>query len=248
MAFTSPAKINLFLRVLEKRRDGYHNIASLFHLIDLTDKITITLSNQDHFYCNNPTIMSPSNLVWKAVNLFRFKTGLKFKVSIELEKNIPLQSGLGGGSSNAATTLKGLNQLFHGYVNHEELQRWSLEIGSDVPFFFSRTGSAYCTGRGEIVRDIPRIDQKFRVYIPKRGLSTPAVYQALDLSDCHQEDPEKLLEGFLNQQPLYINDLEKPAFKMRPNLALIKEKLNGTMSGSGTAFFYKIPNGSNLLI
>lgn len=238
LTLLSPAKVNLFLRILGKRRDGYHALASLFHTIDLADTLTLSLSKEDALACTDSSI-GPNNLVWKAVDLFRRKTGLHFNVSIYLEKKIPIQAGLGGGSSNAAATLKGLNQLLGFPATREELQEWSAEIGSDVPFFFSQTGTAYCTGRGEIVHDVPRICTTFEVFKPEEGLSTPEVYKALDLSTCSKEDPETLLEEFLNGKPRYLNDLESPAFKLMPSLAVLKKKLTGTMSGSGTAFFFE---------
>ncbi|MCC5831888.1 MAG: 4-(cytidine 5'-diphospho)-2-C-methyl-D-erythritol kinase [Chlamydiales bacterium] len=237
LTLLSPAKVNLFLRILGKRRDGYHALASLFQTIDLADTLTFTLSKEDSLTCTDSSIVQ-DNLVWKALELFRRKTGLQFNISIHLEKKIPLRAGLGGGSSNAATTLKGVNQLLGSPLSHEELQNCSSEIGSDIPFFFSKRGTAYCTGRGEIVRELPAIEEKFEIYKPKEGLSTADVYKALDLSACSKEDPEELLEGFIKGKPKYINDLEIPAFKLMPSLARVKEKVNGTMSGSGTAFFF----------
>ncbi len=235
LTLSSPAKVNLFLRILGKRRDGYHALASLFHTIDLSDTLTFSLSKEDSLTCSDASI--GPNLVTTAIDLFRRKTGLNFHISIDLEKKIPTQAGLGGGSSNAATTLKGLNQLLGFPVSNQELQEWSAEIGSDVPFFFS-SGTAYCTGRGEIVREVPRFEGKVEIYKPQEGLSTPAVYKTLDLSECSKTDPEELLEGFLSGKPTFVNDLERPAFKLIPSLAYLKQKLGGTMSGSGTAFFY----------
>src|SRR5262249_13981075 len=106
LTLLSPAKINLFLRILGKRPDGYHELASLFQAIDLADTIHFSLSDADHLTCTDPAIpVDRSNLIWKSVNLFRRKTGLNFHLKIHLEKKIPHQAGLGGGSSNAATTL-----------------------------------------------------------------------------------------------------------------------------------------------
>jgi len=237
LSLTSPAKVNLFLRILGKRTDGYHALASLFHTIDLADTLTLTLSKEDTLTCTDASI-GPNNLVTTAVDLFRRKTGLNFNVSIHLEKKIPTQAGLGGGSSNAATTLIGINQLLNSPIPTQELQQWSAEIGSDVPFFFS-SGTAYCTGRGEIIREVPRFEGKLEIVKPPEGLSTPAVYKALNLSECSKKDPEELLEGFLNKKPVFLNDLERPAFKLMPSLEAIKQKHGAIMSGSGTAFFYE---------
>ena len=148
MKFLSPAKLNLFLRVLRKRSDGYHELASLFQAIDLVDALHVREVSEDRFSCSDPALLGPSNLVLRALKLFREKTGLQFPVEMHLEKRIPMQSGLGGGSSNAATALFALNVLAGRVATEEQLCAWSQEIGSDVPFFFS-LGTAYCTGRGK---------------------------------------------------------------------------------------------------
>lgn len=155
LTLISPAKVNLFLRVLGKRPDGYHELASLFQAIDLADTLHFTLSKHDHLTCTDPAIpLDNTNLIWKTVHLFRRKTNHQFPIHIHLEKNIPIQAGLGGGSSNAATTLWALNELLNTHIPSETLTAWAGEIGSDVPFFLS-TGTAYCTGRGEIVKSLP---------------------------------------------------------------------------------------------
>lgn len=233
----SPAKINLFLRILGKRPDGYHELASLFQAIDLGDTLTFTLSGQDSFTCSDPHIpCDQTNLVIKALHLFRRKTNLQTPISIHLEKKIPIQAGLGGGSSNAATTLWALNALHNHPFTEQELQNWSAEIGSDIPFFFSH-GTAYCTGRGEQVRDLPPPPlPPFTLIKPPEGLSTPAIYQDLQLLECSTTDPERLLADFYAGKPSYINDLEAPAFRISPSLFQIKKSLGAAfMTGSGSA-------------
>jgi 4-diphosphocytidyl-2-C-methyl-D-erythritol kinase len=137
MRFFSPAKLNLFFRVLYKREDQYHEIASLFQAVSLGDFLSIEMSEEDVLSCNDLSLLCDrSNLIMKALDLFRKKTGIKIAVKVHLEKNIPLQSGLGGGSSNAATTLWGLNELCGRPASLRQLQNWSSEIGSDIPFFF----------------------------------------------------------------------------------------------------------------
>ncbi len=232
----SPAKINLFLRILGKRPDGYHELASLFQTINLGDTLTFTFSSTDQLTCTDPTLpCDGSNLVLKAVDLFRRKSGLRFSIQIDLDKKIPTQAGLGGGSSNAATTLWALNALHNFPYTDLELQSWSSEIGSDIPFFFSH-GTAYCTGRGEIVRDLPPLPlMPFSLIKPALGLSTPAIYKELKLEECYAEDPEQLLASFYAGNPKYINDLEKPAFRLYSELQTIKIKENAFMTGSGSA-------------
>lgn len=239
----SPAKINLFLRVLGRRQDGYHELATLIQTIDLADTLTFTLAKEDRLTSTDPTLPTDSsNLIIKALQLFRKQTGLNIPVDIHLEKKIPIQAGLGGGSSNAATTLKALNTLFHTQISNEELQSWAAELGSDVPFFFS-TGTAYCTGRGEIVQNVRHIPlPPFELRKPQEGLSTSEIYKALDLSECASHDPKQLLNDFLSGKLEFINDLEKPAFRLLPSLATFKQKLteggftSSFMTGSGSAW------------
>lgn len=244
ITYKSPAKINLFLRVLGKRKDGYHEISSLFQAINLFDTLKFTHAKQDVFTCNDPKLPTDeSNLVLKALRLFRVKSGRAFPLEIHLEKHIFSEAGLGGGSSNAATTLFALNQMIGNPYSESTLAEWGSELGSDVPFFFS-TGAALCEGRGEKVvpvHDLPQMT--FSLSKPAFGLSTPDVYRALDLNKLSQEDPRKILESFSAGKPHFINDLESAAFKLKPELAEYKKSLlkdcNGDalMSGSGSCFF-----------
>ncbi len=240
----SPAKINLFLRILRRRPDHFHELASLFQTIDFHDTLQFALSNSDQLTCTDLKIPTDqSNLIWQATDLFRRKTGLNFSVKIELEKRIPPMAGLGGGSGNAATTLWALNHLTGTPATPQELTQWASEIGSDVSFFLSE-GTAYCTGRGEIIKPLPPLPaQKLWIIKPEEGLSTPAVYKALRLDSVSLRDPEQILKGFLKGHPNYFNDLELPAFSLMPALAELKESLltqgfeHVLMSGSGSSVF-----------
>ena len=240
VTFKSPAKVNLFLRVLRKRQDHFHDLASLFQAIDLVDLLHIEKSHEDVFTCSDSNLpIDGKNLVIKARELFRDKTGLKFPVKIHLDKKIPARAGLGGGSSNAATTLFALKTLSGLSISDHELASWSAEIGSDIPFFFSK-GSAYCEGRGERVRNVDLPSASFFICKPAFGLSTPEVFRALDLANLSKEDPEALLDGFCKGNGLMVNDLEVPAFSIQPNLKEFKKSLSGfdkyMMTGSGSAF------------
>lgn len=240
----SPAKINLFLQILHPRPDGYHELASLFQTISLHDTIEYSLSTQDSLTCTDPEIpVDASNLIFKAVNLFRLKTNLKFNISIHLEKRIPQKAGLGGGSSNAATTLFALNELFNHPLSIQELKSLGSEIGSDVAFFFSE-GTAYCTGRGEIVENLkPLPETNLWIVKPNEGLSTPLIFKNFQMSDAHKKNPQDVLNSFLNGNPDYFNDLEPAAFRALPALKTFKNDLKNRgfktvlMSGSGSAFF-----------
>ncbi len=243
--YSHPQKLILFLRVVSKRPDGYHHLSSIFQTISLGDILTIDLHAQDEFTCTDPSLsMNGSNLISKAISLFRYKTGCKQCFKVHLTKRIPIQAGLGGGSSNAATTLWACNQLTNTKASIADLKQWSGEIGSDIPFFFSH-GTAHCTGRGEIVRDLPNLPiHSLWVVKPSKGLSTPEVYHRLNFTDSLsakivQEDLDSFLSGCLP----YFNDLEKPALEIEPELyrlktSLLKGGFEGVlMSGSGSAFF-----------
>lgn len=240
----SPAKINLFLRIMGRRPDGYHELASMFQAVSLFDIIHFSLAEQDQLTCTDPGIpVDGSNLIQKAITLFRAKTGLTFGVKVHLEKNIPYQSGLGGGSGNAATTLWALNQLCGTPATLKMLSSWSAEIGSDIPFFFSE-GTAYCTGRGELVHSLPSLPATDLWLVkPLEGLSTPAVYKQVNLALLPPRDPVGALQQITKGKSDYFNDLEIPAFTVMPSLANLKQRLleagfsSVVMTGSGSGFF-----------
>lgn len=235
MILLAPAKINLFFQVLGKREDGYHEIASLYQAIDLFDRLFFSPSSQDLLTSTDPTLpLDESNLIIKALHLFR-KSHPVPPLHIHLEKNIPIEAGLGGGSSNAATTLKALNQIAGFPLPSEKLLEIAALLGSDVPFFFSN-GCAYCTGRGEkfTQTSLPTPLSGWIVK-PDFGLSTPLVYKALKPEDYSIKKNEILF-------PLFFNDLEKGAFRLSPKLKEMKQELEQdfktvVMTGSGSAFF-----------
>jgi len=242
----SPAKINLFLQVIRRRADGFHELATLLQAIDLCDVIQFEAGERTSLFCSDPRIPTDgSNLILKAVHIFQRRTLLSIDVAIRLTKNIPIQAGLGGGSSNAATTLWALNQLYGEPASLEELQQWAGEIGSDVPFFLSQ-GTAYCTGRGETVESLvplPVPSTPLWIIKPNRGLSTPLIYGKLELSRLVKRDPRKALREFVCGGTGYYNDLEGVAIALLPQLSLLREQLLAdgfrfvTMTGSGSSLF-----------
>jgi 4-diphosphocytidyl-2-C-methyl-D-erythritol kinase len=242
MLLKSPAKINLFLRVLGKRSDHYHEIASLIQAVSLFDTLDFQPTNEDAFFCSDPTLpKNGNNLVVKARDLFRELTGCKAPVKIILHKNIPAEAGLGGGSGNAATTLYGLNALFSTGLNDAALKEAGAKLGSDIPFFFS-SGRAFCSGRGEKVVDVRGTSALFTIFKPLRGLSTKEVYSRFAQDKASNIAPQSLLKDFEVGSAIYLNDLEKPAFNASPELKLLKKDIsrylpNLLMSGSGSSFF-----------
>ncbi|KAK4419689.1 4-diphosphocytidyl-2-C-methyl-D-erythritol kinase, chloroplastic [Sesamum alatum] len=242
----SPCKINVFLRITGKRADGYHDLASLFHVISLGDKIKFSLSpskSKDRLSTNVPGVpLDERNLIIKALNLFRKKTGTENYFWIHLDKMVPTGAGLGGGSSNAATALWAANQFSGCVATEKELQEWSGEIGSDIPFFFSH-GAAYCTGRGEVVEDIPPpvpFDVPMVLIKPPEACPTAEVYKRFRLDQTSQIDPLTLLEKISRNgisQEVCVNDLEPPAFEVLPSLKRLKQRIAAAGRGQYDAVF-----------
>ncbi|KAI9073791.1 hypothetical protein K1719_044238 [Acacia pycnantha] len=242
---------SLLARITNKRVDGYHDLASLFHVISLGDTIKFSLSpstSNDRLSTNVSGVpIDDSNLIIKALNLYRKKTGSEKFFWIHLDKRVPSGAGLGGGSSNAATALWAANQFSGCLATEKELQEWSSEIGSDVPFFFSQ-GAAYCTGRGEVVQDIPPpipLDTPMVLIKPPEACSTAEVYKRFKLDQTSNVDPLTLLEKISRNgisQDVCINDLgmflaETPAFEVLPSLKRLKQRITAAGRGEYDAVF-----------
>lgn len=242
----SPCKVNVFLRITRKREDGFHDLASLFHVISLGDIIKFSLSpsqTKDRLSTNVSGVpLDDRNLIIKALNLYRKKTGSNKFFWIHLDKKVPTGAGLGGGSSNAATALWAANQFNNCIATEKDLQEWSGEIGSDIPFFFSH-GAAYCTGRGEVVENIPppiSLDIPMVLIKPPQACSTAEVYKRLRLDKTSNVDPLALLEKLSKDgisQDVCINDLEAPAFEVLPSLKKLKQRIMAAGRGQYDAVF-----------
>lgn len=223
-SFYSPAKINLFFHIHSKREDGYHEITSSYVAINFFDRLIFTPSEKDLFSSNCNLLWDKSNLIYQAVELFRWKTKKTLPLDIRLEKKIPMQGGLGGGSSNAATTLWALNELSNFPLSRKELIELGAEIGSDVPFFFS-SGRALCTGRGEKIKEEEYEPFSAYLAIPSFGIDTSSVYNAVSIEEKKE-----------------VNDLEKAALSISTQLCTFKKRLASLgfsqliLSGSGSCY------------
>lgn len=178
------AKVNLCLEVLGKRSDGYHEVATVMQAIDLADELTVEPSETLSLECNVPALSGPDNLVLRAASLLRHETGSTDGARITLNKTIPVAAGLGGGSSNAAATLIGLDQLWCLNLSTEDLTRIGTSLGSDVPFFLQSNGTAIATGRGEHIELLSDAPQGWAVLLvpdisPPEN-KTAALYALLD--------------------------------------------------------------------
>jgi 4-diphosphocytidyl-2-C-methyl-D-erythritol kinase len=246
----TPAKINLFLEVLGRRADGYHDLATLMVTVGLFDTVELTenASGETRLECDHPTLSTgPDNLVCRAVELVRSRYGVRTGVDVRLHKRIPLQAGLAGGSSNAAATLAGLDRLWRLGLTRDELGRLGAELGSDVAFFFFGP-AAWCTGRGEIVEPLrPGRPLDFVLVCPAVGLSTAAVFRALRLP-AEPVDGEAVRRAFVAGDVtalgrLLHNRLQEPAEELSPVVARWRQRLadcnpaGALMSGSGSTVF-----------
>jgi 4-diphosphocytidyl-2-C-methyl-D-erythritol kinase len=256
MVLKSPAKVNLLLKILSKRKDGYHNIFSVFQTISLYDKIKISVIPEDKIVvkCNIKSIEGKKNLCYDLVDFFKKKYKIKKGIKIEIEKNIPLGSGLGGASSNVATVLEGLIKLFNIKMSEKEVVTLCSKIGKDVPFFIYK-GLCIVESAGEKIKKIYQIpwEQKplwFLLIYPNIILSTKDVYQNYDKNFINNKkikvDKNKIISLLLQEKfdNVVQNDLEQSAIQLVPYLKnikneLIKNSYNNvvSMTGSGSCFF-----------
>ena len=256
LTLEAPAKINLSLRVLRRREDGFHEIATRMAPVALADRLTLELlpgvaSGVVEFSCDDASVPADeTNLAVKAVRALELHTGPLPAVRIHLEKRIPHGAGLGGGSSDAAAVLRGLNELLALQLSAETLAAAAAATGSDVPFFLS--GSVCdCTGRGEVVTAVPDFSWRPRVLLlkPPFGVSTPEAYRRW------KESREVTGLPYAAQQTPggeLLNDLERPAFEKYPVLGLLKARLlacegvtAALMSGSGSTVFAILEPSAN---
>lgn len=246
----SYAKINWTLEVLFKREDGYHELRTIYQTVSLYDRLRITSSaGPINVSCDNPSVpCDETNLAHRAATLLREATGVVVGACIEIEKLIPVAGGLGGGSSNAASTLTGLARVWRVEVTEEDLQNIAASLGSDVPFFLEG-GTALGTGRGEHVQPIEQVHCDDLLLVnPGVQVSTAEIYAKL--SRLTSPGPESNIpfdlfaaEGISELPFADRNDLEKAAFDLYPEIAEVKRRLislgatHALMSGSGATVF-----------
>ena len=252
MILYAPAKINFGLWLGSRRDDGYHQISTIFVPISLYDTIHVELSEDPEitFECSDPALPAGSdNLCWKAAELFFRETGIKSGVYIKLEKAIPVEAGLGGGSSDAAAVLLCLSQLHPGMITNEKLISLAAQLGADVPFFLLQKTCA-ASGIGEILKpvDFPW-KCSILLVIPSYSISTADAYAAFDrqLKDTplSVDYAEVLpsLDSLKDARETVRNDFEAVLFPQHPDLETIKRELYeagadyASLTGSGSAVY-----------
>lgn len=252
MILKAPAKINLYLEIINKRPDGYHNIESIMHTVSLFDilEFTLTSGSEIELSCNDKSLpVDSTNLVYKTAKKMQEKYNVKQGIQIHLTKNIPMGAGLGGGSSDSATTIKALNKMWNINASKEELEAFAKTLGADVPFFLTG-GTAKIEGIGEIVTKIPAKNKFFVVLVkPDFGVSTVYAYSKVKFPLTNQRKIHRITDAlrekaFTTQvaKELLFNRFEEFVFPENFEIEKIKKTLESfgcasLMSGSGATVF-----------
>jgi len=253
----SYSKVNLYLQVLNKRKDKFHNIKTIFERIGLCDKIILKIrrDNVIRVKCANPAVpLDDSNLCYRSARLLQEKLKANSGADITIVKNIPVGAGLGGGSGNAAATLMGLNSLWKLNLSRKKLAKLGAQIGSDVAFFIHDVSFALGTGRGERILPLlgkGRVKLWHVLVVPKIHVSTPLIYQKWDEISALTApgDGVKIFLPALRKTNLsrisenLFNSLEPITIRLYPEVQRVKNELSKLglktilMSGSGPAVF-----------
>ena len=235
------AKVNLFLRVLRRREDGFHEIETFMAPITLCDSLELESANAFEFRCDEPGLAGDDNLVVRAARLFFSETNRAPKVRLTLRKEIPHGAGLGGGSSDAAAALRGLNRFFDAGLSSENLRTLGAQLGSDVSFFVNET-AATCCGRGEIVKPASlRVPLSLLLLKSEFGVPSSWAYSRWQAT---REAAGEIYQSQKFGDITFVNDLERPVFEKFVFLPHVKSWLlkqpevgAALMSGSGSTIF-----------
>lgn len=240
--YLAPGKLNLGLKIVGKKVDGYHLLKTIFCLIDLFDEIIIevTLNTNDIKLCNHSYQWSiQDDLAYKAAKLLQKHTNIQYGASITVKKKIPSGSGMGGGSSDAATVLLALNKLWNINLSKDELINLGMKLGADVPFFIYGK-NAFAEGVGEILSSITIPKSFFVLVIPNFGISTKDIFTNFTFNN-NKIDPNDITTEYL--LTTLENDLEPIARKLNSQLNHIFTELkkygNPVMTGSGSTIYLR---------
>ena len=253
MEITAPAKINLYLNVITKRDDGYHEIDTLFEKISICDTLVVELvAEKTNIVCDNPEVPTdPDSLLNRVIDLFNEKTGGTYKFTVNVKKRIPISAGMGGGSTDAAALLKAINKLTGFPLQMEDLLEISRKLGADVPFFLYESSFAYGARRGDVVRCVETtIDLTHIIVKPPFKVSTKSVYERVSRFDLTKNrGVDKMFSTFLRKKDVHgiaenlHNDLQRITLEEFPVLEKVFSELRkagakGTlMAGSGPTVF-----------
>ncbi len=250
----APAKLNLFLHITGRRTDGYHLLQSVFMLIDWYDTLHFDLRNDGQISREDLNVpLPPDDLITRAARLLQQSTGTALGAHIAIEKSIPAQAGMGGGSSDAATCLLALNKLWGLGLSVKQLAEMGLKLGADVPFFL-HGHNAWVEGVGEIMTPISLPPAQFVVVKPSEGLETAKIFG----SEALKRDTKPATISVFAADPYGFghNDLQPVAQRLCPQIsdaiawlesASLASVVKGRMTGSGSAVFAQVPRGTDLI-
>lgn len=251
LSIKAPAKINLGLNIIRKRDDGYHDIETFFYPINLFDTLTFYESSNFDFFCDNEELDNESNLIIKGKQLLENELQKKINVRILLNKKIPIGAGLGGGSSDAAAALLGMNKFLNLDIDEETLKRLAVKVGADVPFFLKPI-SSYAEGIGDVITPMEcKLNFPIVLVCPQIRIETKWAYEQASVVEPIYS-LKKLIEDceidFYFMQNKIKNDFEPIVFRHFPEIEKIKKELYklgamfALMSGSGSSVYGIFPN------
>ena len=243
------AKVNLALEVLGRRDDGYHDVATILQTVDLADTLVISQADELVVECDKANLAGEGNLAWKAAAALAERVGIAPLAHIQIDKAIPVASGLGGGSADAAATLVGLNRMWELGLSGEELAQVAAGLGSDVPFLLTG-GTALGTGRGDEITPLPGMpESEMLMVVPAESIDakTPTMYQALRPEDFSDGARTHAISGDVGHRALTSSDccnaFERAALEIFPGLADVWDKVAEVadhpprLSGAGPALY-----------
>lgn len=239
--FNSPAKINRFLRIVRQEPNGYHYLQTLFQFISIQDKIGFELRNDDKICADyhNEFITEKNDLIVRAIRLLQQKNNIQQGVNVTLQKNIPMGAGLGGGSSNAATTLMAMNHLYQLNHSSETLQAIGRTLGADVPIFIYGK-SAWAEGIGDEFIPMHPSEDNYWLIIPPISISTQRIFQYPELARNND-----ILEK--TDTPEYLNDCTTAIFALYPKMKVYMDQLTRLalapkITGTGACIYINVPS------
>ncbi|MET3116689.1 4-diphosphocytidyl-2-C-methyl-D-erythritol kinase [Undibacterium sp. GrIS 1.8] len=244
----APAKLNLFLHVTGRRADGYHLLQTAFQLIDYCDMLDFEVRDDGLIHRTNEIVGVPADtdLMVRAARLLQHHSGSTYGANLTLTKKLPMGGGLGGGSSDAATTLIALNHLWECGLTRHELMALGLQLGADVPFFLFGQ-NAFAEGIGERLQAIHTPEQWFVVIEPGVQVPTPAIFSAKELT--RDTKPIKIADFSSLSEMIWKNDLQTVACTLFPQVAAAIQWLsaygNAKMTGSGACVFCAFSDEAN---
>lgn len=262
LTLNSPAKINLFLDIVGKRENGYHELKTVFQKLELSDKVTIeTLDSGIEIECDNPEVpLDESNTCYKVMKVLKEKYGIDKGLRISIEKKIPVSSGLGGGSSNGGAVLKGMNELFELNLTRGEMIAIGKSIGADIPLFLYQEPCLYAEGIGEDLKPLNNLlkEELYLIYpnidFPENFHKTKWAFEKSDKRNWRHPDPKEITDAIEtgNKEKIYKNLynafepilMEKFPIIEEIKYELKKEEIPSLMSGAGptiTAFSEAMP-------